>query len=319
MLKQVLEAVELLDSAFVDGAHAVRLMESRGLQHIEVNHVVGGKGETDFLKIIIPGVNGELSGGKAPTIGIIGQLGGIGARPHRQGLVSDADGAIVAIACALKFADMMRNGDATLGDIIITTHICPRAPVRKHSPVPFMDSPVDVDQRNEYLVDSRMKAILSVDTTKGNRVINHKGIAITPIVRQGYILRVSEDLLDIMEWCTGKVACIMPITTQDITPYGNKLYHINSILQPCTATDAPVLGVAITTETAVPGWATGTSNEISIEEAARFCIEVAKSLGAGNCNLYYSEEFSLLLQKYGSLKHLQTVGRVVVPSGKEVS
>lgn len=315
MLKQVLEAIEFLDSALVNGAQVVRLLESRGLQHIEVNHVKAEKGDTDFLKIFIPGLNGELSGGKASTIGIIGQLGGIGARPNRQGLVSDADGAIVALACALKFADMMRNGDTSAGDIIITTHICPKAPIREHFPVPFMDSPVDVDQRNEYLVDSRMKAILSVDTTKGNRVINHKGFAITPIVRQGYILRISEDLLNIMEWCTGKPPCIVPITTQDITPYGNKLYHINSMLQPCTATDAPVVGIAITSETTIPGSATGASNEISMEEAARFCVEVAKYFGAGNCNLYYSEEYYSLLQIYGTMEHLQTLRRIAVRKG----
>lgn len=60
------------------------------------------------------------------------------------GLVSDADGAITAIAVALKLADMRRNGDILDGDVIIATHICPNAPTQPHDPVPFMGSPVDM-------------------------------------------------------------------------------------------------------------------------------------------------------------------------------
>ncbi|MEX0633482.1 DUF1177 domain-containing protein [Serratia ureilytica] len=41
--------------------------------------------------------------------------GGIGARPTRIGLVSDGDGAIAAIAAALKLAEMQRKGDTLPG------------------------------------------------------------------------------------------------------------------------------------------------------------------------------------------------------------
>ena len=134
------------------------------------------------------------------------------------GLVSDADGAITAIAVALKLADMRKNGDMLDGDVIIATHICPNAPTQPHDPVPFMGSPVDMATMNKYEVDPRMDAILSVDTTRGNRVINVKGIAITPTVKEGWILRVSDDLLDIMQYVTGKMPVVVPITMQDITP-----------------------------------------------------------------------------------------------------
>ena len=40
---------------------------------------------------------------------------------------------------------------------------------------------------------------------------------------------------------------VFPLTVQDITPYGNGLYHLNSILQPSTATNAPVVVGAIPT------------------------------------------------------------------------
>ena len=52
-----------------------------------------------------------------------------------------------------------------------------------------------------------------------------------------------------MEQTTGKLPVTFPLTIQDITPYGNGLYHFNSILQPATATRAPVVGIAITSET----------------------------------------------------------------------
>lgn len=100
-----------------------------------------------------------------------------------------------------------------------------------------------------------LDAVLVVDTTKGNRIINHRGFAISPTVKEGYILRVSEDLLDVMISTTGRLPHVFALSQQDITPYGNGLYHLNSILQPATATKAPVVGVAVTTETTVAGCA----------------------------------------------------------------
>lgn len=243
-----------------------------------------------------------------PTLGIIGRLGGIGARPHKIGLVSDADGAITALAAAAKIAVMRKKGDVLKGDIIIATHLCPSSPIIPHEPVPFMDSPVSLETMNKYEVDERMEAILSIDTTKGNRVINCKGFAISPTLKDGYILRVSEDLLDIMQIVTGKLPVVSPITTQDITPYGNEIYHLNSIMQPGTATSAPVVGVAITTEVPVPGCATGANHTVDIEMAVRFVVEVAKAYGEGKCSFYDQKEFQRLISLYGSLEHLKTLG-----------
>ncbi|WP_457753418.1 DUF1177 domain-containing protein [Thermococcus sp.] len=309
MIRQVIEAYELLDSAYVNGYKVAEVLKERGLEHVEVKTIEGEKGSTDFIKIVIPGKDGKLSGGNAPTLGIIGRLGGIGARPEMIGLVSDADGAITALAVALKLADMRKNGDILDGDVIIATHICPNAPTQPHDPVPFMGSPVDMATMNEHEVDPQMDAILSVDTTKGNRIINVRGFAITPTVKEGWILKVSDDLLDIMQYVTGRMPAVVPITMQDITPYGNGIYHINSIMQPATATDAPVVGVAITAEVPVPGCATGASHIIDIEQAARFCIEVAKGFGRGKIKFYDEEEFKRLVELYGSMKHLQTLGR----------
>jgi len=223
-------------------------------------------------------------------------------------MVSDADGAAAAIACGLKLGAMRTKGDVVRGDVIIATHICPRAPVIPHDPVPFVGSPVSMERMNEQEVDPAMEAILSIDATKGNRLIKWRGVAISPTVKEGYILRVSEDLLDILTWTTGRTARVLPITTQDITPYGNGLYHMNSILQPATATRAPVVGVAVTAESVVPGCATGANQEVDIDEACRFCIEVAKAFGDGKCRFYDEEEFVRMVALYGSMNHLQTLG-----------
>ncbi|MBA3061654.1 MAG: DUF1177 domain-containing protein, partial [Atribacteria sp.] len=269
MLHQVLEVFELLDSKYINGQKIADFLKGRGLEKIEVQKISENAGSTDFIKIIVPGTDGKQKGGEAPTLGIIGRLGGIGARPERIGIVSDADGAVAAISCALKLADMQKNGDILNGDVILSTQICPNAPTQPHEPVPFMGSPVDMETMNRSEVDSNMDAILSIDATKGNRIINFRGFAITPTIKEGYILRISEDLLNIMEWTTGRFPKIVPITTQDITPYGNGLFHVNSIVQPCVTTSAPVVGIAVTTEMPVPGCATGANHEIDVEEASR--------------------------------------------------
>jgi len=308
--RQVMDAFELLDSAYVDGARVAEFLRAHGVDDVTVTPIQGDKGRTDFVKAVIPGARGRFAGGNAPTLGIIGRLGGLGARPERIGFVSDGDGALAAISCALKLGVMRCNGDVLPGDVIVATHICPHAPTEPHEPVPFMGSPVDMAVMNRYEVDPAMDAILSVDTTKGNRIINVRGFAISPTVKEGYILRVSEDLLDIMQIVTGRLPAVLAITTQDITPYGNGVFHMNSIMQPATATTAPVVGVAITTEVPVPGCATGASHLQDVESAVRFCLEVAKAFGAGKCRFHDEHEFRRLVELYGTMSHLQTPGRV---------
>jgi len=304
MLREIQDVMDLLDSATVDGALVRAFLESVGVRDVAVKHVEGEEGVTDFVKATIP--TKEKAG---PTLGIIGRLGGIGARPRAIGFVSDADGAIVALACAAKLARMAARGDGLSGGVIVATHICPTAPIISHEPASFMGSPVDIATMNRYEVDQAMDAILSIDTTKGNWILNHRGFAITPTVKEGYILRVSDNLLDIMRIVMNEPPVVLPITTQDITPYGNGVYHINSIMQPATATSAPVVGVATTASTPIPGSATGANQVFALEMAARFCVEVAKSFTAGECPFYDEEEFARLTMLYGSMRHLQTLGR----------
>lgn len=309
MLKQIIDIFELLDAPSASGAVVRDYLMETGEVECEIKRATSEKGATDFIRITIPGTNGRAGGGDAPTFGIIGRLGGIGARPERIGFVSDGDGALAVLAAAAKLGKMATQGDRLAGDVIITTHICPNAPTRPHKPVPFMDSPIPMEIKNEWEVSKEMDAILSVDTTKGNKILNHRGFAISPTVKAGYILKTSDDLLDLMMQVTGKLPHVFALTQQDITPYGNGLYHLNSILQPSTATEAPVVGVAITAEVPVAGCATGATHLTDVEAAARFTLEVAKSFTEGTCAFFDRDEFAEITKLYGPMDHFQGNGK----------
>lgn len=315
-LKRVLEILETVDRPDASGAGVRNVFTGHGWEGVEVETVEGQGGATDFVQTTVPGARGRTNGGNAPTLGIVGRLGGLGARPGATGYVSDGDGAVAALAAALELAGMNLRGDVLEGDVIVATHVCPDAPTRPHDPVPFMDSPVDMETMNRMEVDPSMDAILSIDTTKGNRLVNHRGIAISPAVKQGWILRVPKGLLDVYQAVTGRPPVVLPITMQDITPYGNGIHHVNSIVQPATATAAPVVGLAITAESVVPGSATGASHETDIALAARYAVEAAKLFGQGKLIFYDEEEFGRLRELYGGMEVLQ--GSTTKNKGKGV-
>ena len=302
MLLRVLEVLEVLDDPAADGGAVAALFERYGHDGVGVEPVSGEGGKTEFVSIRVAGRRGSQAGGDAPTLGVIGRLGGLGARPEQIGFVSDGDGAVAAIAAALQLVVMRARGDVLDGDVVVSTHICPDAPTQPHDPVPFMGSPVDMATMNAKEVDEGMDGILSIDTTKGNRLVNHTGIALCPPVRQGWILRPTDGVLDVFQNVTGHLPVLVPLTMQDLTPYGNGLPHLNSILQPWLATSAPVVGVAITAEAAVPGSATGTSRGTDIALAAQFAAEVAKGFGSGRLTLHHADEFAALVDRYGPMR-----------------
>ena len=309
LYRQMLDLYDILDDEKADGKSVVEYMKKINADCLAETHVLkGAQGITHMVKVVIPGEKGKRNGGEAPTIGILGRLGGLGARPERVGFVSDGDGALAALTAAAKLLDMQKKGDYLQGDVIVSTHVCPDAPTKPHEPVPFMGSPVEMYQVNQDEVTEEMDANLSIDTTKGNRIANERGFFISPTVKEGYILRVSERLLDLMEITTGRRPKVFALTQQDITPYGNDLFHINSILQPSVATSAPVVGVAVTTETVVPGCATGATQLPDVEEAARFVLEVAKEFGQGVCDFYDKEEYARIQKLYGSMTRFQGFG-----------
>lgn len=309
ILKHLIELYDILDSPAANGEAAVAYLRSIDPKcNAKTYPLTGEKGTTHMVHVLIPGSHGKSTGGEAPTIGLLGRLGGLGARPERIGFVSDGDGALTALACAAKLISMHKRGDVLPGDVFISTHVCPDAPTFPHKPVAFMGSPVATRQVNREEITPGIDAVLSVDTTKGNRIMGERGFMISPTVVRGCIMRVSEDLVDLAEMASGRRVRTFPLTMADITPYGNGLYHLNSILQPATATDAPVVGVAITTESVVPGCGTGATHLTDLDEAGTFMIEVAKAFGAGNCSFFDKNEFDLFEARYGSMQHLQTMG-----------
>ncbi|MGC8607368.1 MAG: DUF1177 domain-containing protein [Vulcanisaeta sp.] len=311
LVRYLVETIDLLDDPNVDGDKVRKFFISKGLEkyldfHIE--RINGEKGFTDFIKIVIHGARGKTNGGSAPTLGVIGRLGGVGARPLIKGLVSDADGAIVALAVAYKLAESASRGEGVDGDVIVTTNVCPSAIITPHRPAPMMSSPVSIFELLKREVDPQMDAILSVDATKANLVVKGSGFAITPTIKDGWILRVSDDLINIYMWVTGRMPVIVPITMQDITPFSTPVYHINSIVQPWIYTHAPVVGVATVTETVVPGSVSGATNIISLDEASRFIVEVAKGFTAGNVKFYDEKEWDTIMRIHGEVRQILTRG-----------
>jgi hypothetical protein len=263
-------------------------------------------GSTDVVEWVIPGSDGALSGGKAPTLAIVGRLGGVGARPSAIGTVSDADGAVVAIAAALKLSRSAMLGDRCKGDVRIVTHICPDAPTRDFPVKGQMSCPVPIETLLKYEA-READALMSVDTTRGHNIINHTGFAITSTLVNGYLMRVSDDLLHIMSDVTNDLPVVLPITMQDITPRGNGSFQINSIMQPGQLFDGPVVGVATVARSRVLGLATNASTPNTLEETTRFCVEVARRYGDGKVQFYDPEQYNLLVGLYGKLDFL--VGR----------
>ena len=314
LVKHILDVIDLLDNPKVNGDNIREFFRDKGLDKymfINVEHVSGDKGSTDFIKIVIPGSSGKSRGGNAPTLGVIGRLGGISARPSIRGLVSDADGAIVALAVAYRLADMTSRGDALMGDVIVTTHVTPNAIVTPHKPAPLISSPINIFELLRREVDPQMDGVLSVDATKANLVVKGSGFAITPTVKDGWILKVSEDLINIYMWVTGHSPIIVPITLQDVLPFSTPIYHINSIVQPWLYTHAPVVGIATITESVVPGSATGVTNIVSLDEAARFIIEVAKGFTEGKVKLYDEDEWNTIMKIHGSIREILIRGSPV--------
>src|SRR6516165_8280363 len=82
-LKQTLDAYEALDSARASGRTVEQLLSAYPAVGVSVAEVHGAKGKTDFVKVVIGGTDGRARGGTARTLGIVGRLGGLGARPQR--------------------------------------------------------------------------------------------------------------------------------------------------------------------------------------------------------------------------------------------
>lgn len=303
MLKEVIDTVEALDPPAAGAKEFCALLPA-GACEVSVEPYAGPLGRTEFVTFRFRGRAGRAGGGASRTLGIIGSLGALRLPGDYPGLNSDADGALVALACVLRLARMRSRGMALNGDVTVTTHICQAGHPEPHDPLPFVMPPLDVDEEYRRLTLPEMEAILTPETCKGNKLVSETGFAITPPVKQGYILRPHATLIQMMEVVTSRPARLFPLNMQDITPFGNGIHHVCGMMLPGQFTDAPVVGVPVTSQMQVPAASTGVTQLSALEACGRFCVEVATAFGIGACHLHYEDDFAAMQARYGSMKHL---------------
>ena len=87
LMKQLIEVYDLLDSSYASGKQVEGYLKGiRSDADVEVYTLEGPKGKTDMVKVRIPGTKGKNKGMDAPTIGLLGRLGGLGARTRADRL-----------------------------------------------------------------------------------------------------------------------------------------------------------------------------------------------------------------------------------------
>lgn len=290
--REIRLAYDLLSRYDSKSAAVLALLRKNGLEHVSINRAEVEGGHSDFLRILIPGFAGKSAGKSAPTIGVIGRLSGIKLQNQPLSLVSDADSAIAAIALALNLAALRQSGNGPMGDVIITTQLALQSSSAAHFPAALTASPVGTDAALRMEVDAEMDAVISISVARATNWVNNDGIAITPTVKGKLILPPSDKLLYLMETITGRRPVVFPLTSYDLTPVGNGLYHANTMMQPALVTDSPVVGVALTSANLVPGITPRHNALIDVEQAIRFVLEVILGFTAGEISLYNQEEFN---------------------------
>lgn len=315
--KSAMKAYEVLDSAYVTGEQVVKMFLEAGADEASFEHLEGN-GFTDIVRVFLKGKKGRSSGGTAPTLDLSASLIGVGARPATSGILGDGDGAVVVCAAGLKFLDMKKKGDQLEGDVVILMNVTAAAPTSEsegHAP-PGIGCPVNFWLMKSKFIDKTADAILDVNVTRSDRYCKKKGFAITPTVKEGWLLKISEDALDVMERVTGEMPAIMPLTMQELMPTRNGISYLNDIGALPYGLDSPCIGVALTQSIPVDPSGPGMTCLPEIEPAIRYCVEVAKDFGKDRFDFYDKEEFEKIVKLYGPMTHLQTFGRqsaVVAP------
>ena len=308
--KCAMKAYDVLDSAFANGEEIVRMFKEAGADEASYERLEGN-GYTDVVRIFLKGKKGRSSGGTAPTLDLSASLVGLGARPATTGMLGDGDAALIVCAAGLKFLDMKKKGDQLEGDVIILMNITANAPTDEpngHKP-PEIGCPVNFWLMKSKFVDGTADAILDVNVTRSDRYCKKKGFAITPTVKEGWLLKISEDALDVMERVTGEMPAVMPLTMQEVMPTRNGISYLNDIGALPHGVNCPCIGVAMCQPIPVDPSGPGMTSLAEIEPAIRYCVEVAKDFGRGRFDFYDKEEFEKIVKLYGPMNHLQTFGK----------
>lgn len=127
-MKQVIDTIELLSSAHITGEAVAQALRAAGDCEVEVTPLERDGAATEFLSIVIPGADPPRRNWASSA------AWAASARPAVTGLVSDSDGAVVAIAAALKIMAMARQGD-------VLPAPCASAPTSARAPAPVRTIP----------------------------------------------------------------------------------------------------------------------------------------------------------------------------------
>lgn len=255
----------------------------------------------------VPYIKALYEGGGNKRVEVLGRLGAI-QMSQFKGLVSDADGAIIALTVLAELKRLEEKGIKLNLDVSFVTNVALNAKLIPHKPFDFMVPEVGLDDALKEEVDPKASFIISIDSTKGNRLAKFDDFALTHVVLNGYILRVSDEVVDIYNRVTGHEVYLVSLTTGDLTPLDFNVYHISTLISPWLYTTSPVLGIATVSKQMVPGYATGVMDLNMLERASRFIIELLKHIGLGG-KVYDEREYEELVKKLGD-SNLRKVQRV---------
>jgi hypothetical protein len=300
MLQEILDILDFMTTPRASVADFAKLLPA-GTHSLRSDELVVEGREMTFVKILFPGRRGKSTGGNTRTLGVIGSLGALRVPGENLALVSDADGCLVALALALRLARMAAKGQVLANDVLISTQLCHDGRAEPHDPYPFVMSPIPSRLKHPRLVDPSMDGLVVVETCKSNKLVSHKGFAITHVAKEGMLLRLHANLIHIQEMVTGRLPVIFPVSQQDLTPYETGIHHVCGMMLPGLYTDAPVLGVPLTTEAQTwPAW-TNVAHAPELDQAGRFCLEVATRFGLGECEFFYEDDYQAMKRFYGTL------------------
>ncbi|BCU69782.1 DUF1177 domain-containing protein [Stygiolobus caldivivus] len=246
----------------------------------------------------VPYIKAVYKGGGKDKIEILGRLGAIQMVNTNKGLVSDADGAVITLTTLFELLDLMDKGIVFDIDIVFVTNLATRAKLIPHRPFDFMIPLMGLDDALKIEVDPTASFILSIDSTKGNRLAKYDDFALTHVIKDGYILKLHDNVIDIYNRVTEHEIYMVPLTTGDLTPLDYNVYHISTLISPWLYTSSPVIGLATVSKQVIPGYETGVQNLIMLEHASRFCTELIKYLEKGG-KVYDENELMELESKLG--------------------
>lgn len=283
MLKSLIDTIEILESK-----EPLDLLRERV------------KGKVEFQDKDLEGVTyvkALYRGSGKDRVEVLGRLGAIQVKGEK-GLVSDADGAIVTLAVLFEVINLLEKGIKFDVDISFVTNLALDAKLIPHKPFNFMIPLVGMEEALKEEVDKEANLILSIDSTKGNRLAKYNDFAITQVIKDGYILKVSDDVLDIYSRVTGHEPYFVPLTTGDLLPLDYKVYHISTLVLPWIYSTGALIGIATVSKQIIPGYVTGVQDIEMLEHASRFCLEAIKLIEKGG-KVYDEEELKELKEKLG--------------------